>query len=153
MNKLFKRILIGLSAIIGVFVVLIVVYIIVMKVEASKMTLIETGQVIENIYAVKDDYVNMFFIKNGDIKIKGILTPGHTPGSMCWIINDKYLFIGDAMSIKSGKAELFNSIFNMDDDLQARSLKKLAKLKGIKYVFSDHYGYTNDFESAFAKWK
>lgn len=54
------------------------------------------------------------------LKVKGILTPGHTPGSMSYIINDRYLFTGDTLSIKDGKAELFNRFFNMDSDKEGK---------------------------------
>jgi len=35
-------------------------------------------------------------INIGKVSIKGILTPGHTPGSMCYLVNGRYLFTGDA---------------------------------------------------------
>ncbi len=246
MNKLLKRILIGLGAVVGAFIIFIVVFLILLKNETSKMTTIETGKICENVYAIQDDYTNMFLIKSGKdyiavdaandvkhiekeikkmnieperikavflthsdedhiasislfknakiyisekeeqmingetsrffilknslntdyktlkenqeinisgIKIKGVSAPGHTPGSICWIINDKFLFTGDAMSIKLGKIGLFNSFFNMDDEIQAKSLKKIANLSGIEYIFSAHYGFTNDFDGAFKEWK
>lgn len=41
---------------------------------------------------VKDDDI----FKIGDIEIKAISTPGHTPGGMCYLIEDK-LFSGDTL--------------------------------------------------------
>lgn len=87
------------------------------------------------------------------ISIKCLSTPGHTLGSMSYLINDKYLFVGDSMSLKDGKVELFNSIFNMDNKEQEKSLKKLANIKDVNYVFTDHYGYTSNTVDAFKKWK
>ena len=92
-------------------------------------------------------------IEVSGIKIKCILSPGHTPGSMCFLINDKYLFTGDNMSLINNKVGLFNDFFNIDNDLQAESLKKLAGLSGVEYVFTAHYSYTNEFKSAFKNWK
>jgi len=78
----------------------------------------------------------------GTLKIKPILTPGHTSGSMSYLLDDKYLFVGDALSLKNGQVELFNTLFNMDDDLHRQSLTHLAKMPDIKYIFTAHYGFT-----------
>lgn len=74
------------------------------------------------------------------LKVRGILTPGHTPGSMSFLINDCYLFTGDTLSLKNNKAFLFNVFFSMNSDEQARSIKKLSNLSGVKYLFTAHYG-------------
>jgi hydroxyacylglutathione hydrolase len=87
------------------------------------------------------------------LKIKGILAPGHTPGSMCYLINNNYLFTGDSLGIKNGKVKEFNKIFNMDTQTQRLSLGNLADLSGVEYVFTAHYGFTDDFQKAFENWK
>lgn len=87
------------------------------------------------------------------LKVRGISTPGHTPGSMCYIINDRYLFTGDTLSLKSQKADLFNEFFNMDSATEAKSIHKLAALTGIKLLFTAHYGYTDNFQKALEDWK
>jgi glyoxylase-like metal-dependent hydrolase (beta-lactamase superfamily II) len=87
------------------------------------------------------------------LSVKGILTPGHTPGSMSYIINDKYLFTGDTLSLKDQKVELFNEFFNMDSATEEKSISKLAVLSDIKYIFTGHYGYTDNFQKAFESWK
>jgi len=90
------------------------------------------------------------------LSVRGILTPGHTPGSMCYLINDKYLFTGDNLSLKDGKVDLFNSFFNMDDEIQRSSLRMLAGLlkeNYPEYIFTAHYGYTGDVDNiAFKNW-
>ena len=78
------------------------------------------------------------------LKVRGIATPGHTPGAMSYVINDAYLFVGDTMSLKNGKADLFNEFFNMDSETGKESIKKLAALQNIKYIFTAHYGFTDD---------
>ena len=50
----------------------------------------------------------------GSVSVKGFLVPGHTPGSMSYLINNKYLFTGDALSLKNGEVDRFNEFFNMD---------------------------------------
>ncbi len=83
------------------------------------------------------------------LKIQGILSVGHTPGSMCYLVNDTYLFTGDNMSLKNGKVGTFNDLFNMDSKTQKISLKKLAQLTGVSHIFTAHYGYTDNFKNAF----
>jgi hydroxyacylglutathione hydrolase len=85
------------------------------------------------------------------ITIKAILTPGHTTGSACYLINNIYLFTGDNLSLKNGKAGLFNDFFNMSSKIQAKSQHKIKELKGVKYIFTAHYGYSDDFNKAFGK--
>ena len=92
----------------------------------------------------------VFYI--GNIKIKGILTPGHTPGSMSYLINDKYLFVGDALSIKSGKIANFNDYFNMDTKTAIKSIGKITQIPEVEYIFSAHYGYSNDYKNAVNDW-
>ncbi len=89
----------------------------------------------------------------GQTHVRGILTPGHTCGSMSYVVNDSCLFIGDALSLKAGKVGEFNHFFNLDNALAVKSIHKLARLTGVKYTFTAHYGYSSDFPRAFAEWK
>lgn len=92
-------------------------------------------------------------IEIAGLKIRCILTPGHTPGAMCYLVNGKYLFTGDTLSLKNGSAGTFNDLFNMNTSLQKSSLAKLAKLSGVEYIFTAHHGYSDDFQKAFEPWK
>jgi len=80
--------------------------------------------------------------------IQGILVPGHTPGSMCYLIKDKYLFTGDALSLKEGKISGFNKFFNMDSKTALESMSKLSHFENAEYIFTAHYGFTNDYKNA-----
>ena len=84
------------------------------------------------------------------LKIQGIATPGHTPGAMCYLVDNKFLFTGDSLSLQSGKAGLFSKFINMDNETQLKSLKNLAHIEGIKYVFTAHHGFSDNYEKAFA---
>lgn len=89
------------------------------------------------------------------LSIQCILTPGHTPGSMCYLIDGKYLFTGDSLSLKDGKVALFNSFFNMDDKIQSDSLYMLASFLeplNPEYIFTAHYGYNDNPIEAFKDW-
>lgn len=106
------------------------------KIDAKNYSLIEDQQLI-NI---------------GHLGIKGILTPGHTPGSMCYLINNKYLFTGDALSLKDGKIAKFNEFFNMDTKTAINSIDKIISLPGVEYMLTAHYGYTKDYKNAVKDW-
>ncbi len=88
-------------------------------------------------------------IQLAGLKIRCVLTPGHTPGSMSYIINDKYLFTGDTFRLKDGEATVFNEFFNMDSAKEMKSIEKLSRLTGIEELFTAHYGCSNDFAAAF----
>jgi glyoxylase-like metal-dependent hydrolase (beta-lactamase superfamily II) len=87
------------------------------------------------------------------LSVKAILTPGHTPGSTCYLIDGKYLFTGDTLSLQNGRAEEFIKAFNMDSETRKISMGKLAQLSGVKSIFTAHHGYTDDFARAFENWK
>jgi hydroxyacylglutathione hydrolase len=69
-------------------------------------------------------------IKCGTITIKVIHTPGHSPGSTCFLINNHYLFTGDTLlasmvgptNIPFGDREslldsIINNLFSLSDDI------------------------------------
>ena len=39
----------------------------------------------------------------GDLKVQVLFTPGHTPGSVCYLVNDGLLFAGDTIKLIDGK--------------------------------------------------
>ncbi len=99
--------------------------------------------------ALKDSQV---FIA-GKTKIAGILTPGHSSGSMCYLINDKYLFTGDATGLKDGNISKPNEFFSMDITTATASISKLTKLPDAEFIFTAHYGFTSDYKKAVKDWK
>jgi hydroxyacylglutathione hydrolase len=87
-----------------------------------------------------------------NLKVKCISLPGHTLGSMGYIIDGKYLFSGDAFRIKNGKITVPNlKPFVMDLNEMKKSIEKVCKLEGIQYIFTSHSGFTADFSSAISK--
>ncbi len=96
-------------------------------------------------------------VDNQDIDVSGlrvhcILTPGHTPGSMCYIVDDRYLFSGDTLSLKNNKVALFNDFFNMDTTRQRNSITRISRLPDVRYIFTTHYGYSDNYRESFAHW-
>ena len=67
--------------------------------------------------------------------IKCIYTPGHTSDSVCYLVDGKYLFVGDS---------LINHLNNTDNELRKLSIEKLLELEGLEYIFSGHYGFMNE---------
>jgi len=120
----------------------------------------------QEVQMIDGSVSRMFFVKNrlkydyktienseeiysGNVKLKSIFTPGHTNGSTTYLLDDKYLFVGDTLSLQNGHVGLFSSFFNMSDDMQRKSINNLAKLQNVEYIFTCHYGFSNDFHVAF----
>lgn len=74
------------------------------------------------------------------LKIKILHTPGHTPGSSCYIIGQDYLVTGDNLIVKNGTYEHFLEKFNMNTPQQIESIKILPDPAIFKYILTGHYG-------------
>jgi len=245
MNKIVTKSLIILGIIVVVLVLAFVVMLLKIKSETSGFAPLETGKVMDNIFAVKDDFANVYIIQNGEkyividcgnkqatvaeqmeklginpndvavvflthtdgdhvgalslfdraklfmskeelpmingtkskflwfgnsiprtdytlledrevaqignLKIEGILVPGHTSGMMAYLINDKYLFTGDILSLKDGKMAPIPEFFNMDTKQAIESMEIIRHIPTAEYIFTAHWGYTNDYKTAVQK--
>lgn len=82
-------------------------------------------------------------IELGESEIKVLSTPGHTKGSVCYLV-DNYLFVGDTLFYCSCGRTDFPS--GSESEMLA-SLKKLMSLDGDYYVMTGHDRQTTlDFE-------
>jgi len=106
---------------------------------------IETGQ-----YQLLDDGQMINF---PGVSIKTIHAPGHTPGAMCYLVNDSILFTGDVLKLVDGKAKEFHHYINMDSKTDMQSIRKLSHLQNIRYVITAHHGVSRDFDRVFSGWK
>lgn len=87
------------------------------------------------------------------MKIRCILTPGHTLGSMSYVVNDTILFGGDTLNLKDGKVVILDKGFvNMDIEQMEQSITNISKLTGIKTIFTVHFRFA-DFNDAFSNWE
>jgi len=77
------------------------------------------------------------------INIKVYHTPGHTPGSCCFLVGGDYLATGDNLFYKNGKFEHFEGFFNMDTEKQSVSIKILPGPTSLKYLLTAHQGVIN----------
>jgi len=89
----------------------------------------------------------------GSIRIRAIETPGHTPGSMSYLIDNTVLFVGDTFKLIEGKAYPIGRFFSMDKRMQEESIRKLARLSHIRLALTAHRGYTKDFDNAMEFWR
>jgi glyoxylase-like metal-dependent hydrolase (beta-lactamase superfamily II) len=241
MKSFFKKLLRWLLGIAVVLIVLIIVFITVSVSAKKKMTPAETGSLTEDVYAVRDRFVNMYLVKDGnefiaidagikpgsirgelkklgidpdrvkavflthsdsdhagglslfkratvymhedeeqmingetgrmlwignriepveyvllrnntvrvgDLRIKPVPTPGHTAGLTCYIVNDIYLFTGDAVSLNNGVIGLFPRYINKNARKARKSVSNITGLDGVQYIFTGHHGYTDNYAAA-----
>jgi glyoxylase-like metal-dependent hydrolase (beta-lactamase superfamily II) len=98
-------------------------------------------------------------LKDGDVKavgpirVQAIASPGHTPGSMSYLINGKILFTGDTLTLRNGRVREFFRFFTMDMDTMRRSIRKLALLPEISLLCTAHTGCTEEFAEAIRRWR
>ena len=89
----------------------------------------------------------------GSVSVRAILSPGHTPGSACYLVGGRWLFTGDTLSLRGGKAARFNDFFNMDSKREEDSIRMLARTVNPHMILTAHYGVTYDAAAAFGAWK
>jgi len=88
----------------------------------------------------------------GAITVEAIATPGHTCGSMSYLVNGHALFTGDTIALRNGRAHPFYRIINMDTPRLRRSIARLARLEGVDLLCTAHTGYTRDVAGAMEAW-
>jgi glyoxylase-like metal-dependent hydrolase (beta-lactamase superfamily II) len=106
------------------------------------------------LYIPRTDYIlleDRKVIQIGNLKIEAILVPGHTSGMTAYLVNDKYLFTGDIASLKNGKIAPIPSIVNMDAKQAVKSMEIIRHIPTAEYIFTSHWGYTNDYPTAVRK--
>ncbi len=247
MNKTFKKTLIGVGALIGIAAIAIGYFLYKFSSETGKMTPVPTGQLSEHEFAIKDEFVNMYLIKDslgyiaidagkdidviatemqklnikpdeviavflthsdmdhvagiplfknaklymarnevkmlngekqkipgynnsisrtdyillddqqnleiGKHKIHCILTEGHTSGSMCYQVNEKYLFTGDILSLHDGKLGHSVKFFDLDYDMTTKSISRITNLPDVEFILTSHWGVSKEYKKAVKDWK
>lgn len=85
--------------------------------------------------------------------IRCLATPGHTIGSMSYLLNDEWLFAGDAFKLIDGRVSALRGYINMDTAAMKRSIRGLANLKGVSLALTGHTGLTRTFDRDIAPWR
>ena len=76
----------------------------------------------------------------GGTNAKCISAPGHTNGSMLYLIDSKYLFTGDALMVNNGNIGV--QPFAMDKELNRKTIERLRDtIENSSFVFTSHYGF------------
>lgn len=87
---------------------------------------------------VKDQ--DVFSFKSGGPEIKALHTPGHTPGSTCYLIDNAYLVSGDTVFIASvGRPDLGGKAVAWAKLLYATLKEKISALPGDTVVMPGHF--------------
>ena len=82
---------------------------------------------------------NQIFSLN-EVKIECIKAPGHTIGSMVYLVNDQYLFTGDAIKVSNGSVKIHP--FTMDTKQGKRTIEQLREtINKSSVILTAHYGY------------
>jgi hydroxyacylglutathione hydrolase len=89
----------------------------------------------------------------GGATVQCISTPGHTAGSMSFLVDGKHLIVGDILNISKGVAVMDRHAINIDNEARLASIRAISRLKGIQTLCPMHSGYTSDFEKAMAAWR
>jgi glyoxylase-like metal-dependent hydrolase (beta-lactamase superfamily II) len=78
----------------------------------------------------------------GTISVTCISTPGHTPGSMSFLINNSYLFTGDSALLKNAKLIPLGKPFTENPELNKQTVVKLQPLFNAAVITGTaHSGY------------
>jgi glyoxylase-like metal-dependent hydrolase (beta-lactamase superfamily II) len=81
--------------------------------------------------------------KFNETTIKSFLAPGHTPGTTLYLVDNRHLFTGDALSYIDG--EIGVHPFTIDEAKAKESISKFGALTRFsKLVLTSHYGIINN---------
>ena len=90
-----------------------------------------------NANFVEDDETISF----GKSKLQVIHTPGHTPGSLSYVVDEKYVFTGDILFVESiGRPDLRDKAEEFTEQLYNTLHEKLLSLPEKTLVFPTHHG-------------
>lgn len=87
------------------------------------------------------------------LSVRVVATPGHTAGSVSYVVGERHLFTGDALRLRRGEARPFWAAFNADRPALLGSLRQLARLDQVHCVLTAHTGLTCDPARAFRSWR
>jgi hydroxyacylglutathione hydrolase len=89
----------------------------------------------------------------GSIRLRAVWTPGHTPGSTSYLVDESALFTGDLLVLKRGRAAPGSRLINNDVAEAERSIHKLAeRVPEASLLCTGHSGYTTDYRYAMARY-
>jgi len=87
-------------------------------------------------------------IELSGMSIQCFYTPGHTADSVCYLINGKYLFVGDLLVTTNDPPPPNPKRYDKDSQLLYR--KVMLEMDDVAYVFTGHFGLFKDVR--FFRW-
>jgi glyoxylase-like metal-dependent hydrolase (beta-lactamase superfamily II) len=93
----------------------------------------------------------------GPFRVRAIWTPGHTPGSTCYLVDGlaggRALFTGDLFGLRGGRVRPSPRIICNDTQENERSIRELARrVPQVELLCTGHGGWTTDYRAAMAGW-
>jgi hydroxyacylglutathione hydrolase len=89
----------------------------------------------------------------GSMRVRAIWTPGHTPGSASYLVDDSALFTGDLLVLKHGVAVPSSRLISNDVAECERSIRKLAgEVPAASLLCTGHSGHTTDYRYAMGRY-
>jgi glyoxylase-like metal-dependent hydrolase (beta-lactamase superfamily II) len=77
----------------------------------------------------------------GKSTLRSIHTPGHTPGSLSYVVDERYVFTGDILFVESiGRPDLRDKAKEFTEELYVTLHEKLLSLPHYMMVFPTHHG-------------
>lgn len=108
------------------------------KTGASYYIMKSEGAVID--FLPLEQYEKIEF-NNVILEVIAVKTPGHTPGSVSFFVNDKLLFSGDTIFVSGlGRPDLGNKVREWAEDLYSTVYSKVSEIADDVIVFPAHYG-------------
>lgn len=86
-------------------------------------------------------------------RVRVLATPGHTVGSVSYLVDDRQLFTGDALRLRRDEVITFWPRLIGDRQAMTRSIQKLAQLQNVERLLTAHTGATTEVASAFRRWQ
>jgi glyoxylase-like metal-dependent hydrolase (beta-lactamase superfamily II) len=84
-----------------------------------------------------------------DVRVLAIPTPGHTPGSMSFLVNNKYLLSGDTLFVGGlGRPDLGGKAREWAQDLYDTVFRTIAQLPDDVLVLPAHYSDIEEINAA-----
>jgi glyoxylase-like metal-dependent hydrolase (beta-lactamase superfamily II)/rhodanese-related sulfurtransferase len=87
------------------------------------------------------------------IEVRVMSTPGHTPGSTCYLLDGRYLLTGDTLFVASvGRPDLGGHVVEWGRALFETLNRRLADLPESTVVLPAHYGGTSEISGEGVVW-